>query len=147
VTETAQRSRGKTSDSSGFFRPFDPDYVALKHSGSANKTASLVEHHITRCATEELFLGSFLARKDEFATPCAVRSPVAPQRPAPRQTSFHVHSLTPPCISSDATHGDWQRSRGMLLITLLRRDVGSLFGKIIRSISFGRPVFELAACA
>ena len=57
MTETAQRSRGKTSDSSGFFRPFDPDYVALKHAGSANETASLVERHITRCATEDLLCG------------------------------------------------------------------------------------------
>jgi hypothetical protein len=33
--------------------------VALKHSGSADKTTLLVERHITRCATEELKVGRF----------------------------------------------------------------------------------------
>jgi hypothetical protein len=40
----------------------------------------------------ELFPGHLLARKGKFATPCAVRSAVAPQRPPLRQTLFYTPS-------------------------------------------------------
>jgi hypothetical protein len=43
-----------------------------------------------RCCFQvlQLFMGRFLARKDEFATPGAVRSAVTPQRPPLRQTLY-----------------------------------------------------------
>jgi hypothetical protein len=46
------------------------------------KVGMLLLSHL-RCRFEvlELFLGRFLTQKDEFTTPAAVRSAVAPQRP------------------------------------------------------------------
>jgi hypothetical protein len=48
----------------------------------------LLSHLRCRFHVLELFPGHLLARKGKFATPCAVRSAVAPQRPPLRQTLF-----------------------------------------------------------
>ena len=48
----------------------------------------LLSHLRCRFQVFQFFMGRFLARKDEFATPCAVRSAVAPQRPPLRQTLY-----------------------------------------------------------
>jgi hypothetical protein len=48
----------------------------------------LFSHLRCRFQVLQLLMGRFLARKDEFATPFAVRSAVAPQRPPLRQTLY-----------------------------------------------------------
>jgi hypothetical protein len=45
----------------------------------------LLSHVRRRFQISELFLGRFLARKDKFPTPYAVRSAIAPQWPPLRQ--------------------------------------------------------------
>lgn len=52
----------------------------------------LLSHLRCRFHVLELFPGHLLARKGKFATPCAVRSAVAPQRPPLRQTLFYTPS-------------------------------------------------------
>jgi len=52
----------------------------------------LFSHLRCRFQVLQLFMGRFLARKDEFATPGAVRSAVTPQRPPLRQTLYVAFS-------------------------------------------------------
>jgi hypothetical protein len=52
----------------------------------------LFSHLRCRFQVLELFPGHLLARKGKFATPRAIRSAVAPQRPPLRQTLFYTPS-------------------------------------------------------
>jgi hypothetical protein len=72
----------------------------------------------------ELFLGRFLARKEEFATPGAVRSAVAPQRPPLRQTLYVPFSHLGMLFIADAAPRDLQRSRDALAVAKAPLHIG-----------------------
>jgi hypothetical protein len=76
----------------------------------------LLSHFRCRFEVLELFLGRFLALKDEFATPGAVRSAVAPQRPPLRQTLYVPFSHPGMHFIADAAPFDLQRSRDTLAV-------------------------------
>ena len=62
----------------------------------------LFSHLRCRFQVLQLFMGRFLAPKDEFATPGAVRSAVTPKRPPLRQTLYvpfsHLGMLSLPML-------------------------------------------------
>lgn len=69
----------------------------------------LLSHLRCRSKVLELFLGCLLARQCEFATPGAVRSTVAPQRPPLRRTLYVPFSHPGMLIIADAAPRDLQR--------------------------------------
>jgi hypothetical protein len=69
-------------------------------------------------------MGRFLARKDEFATPCAVRSAVVPQRPPLRQTLYVPFSHPGMHFIADAAPRDLQRSRDSLPVAKAQLHMG-----------------------
>jgi hypothetical protein len=70
----------------------------------------LLSHLRCRFQVPQLLMGRFLARKEEFATPFAVRSAVAPQRPPLRQKLYVPFSHPGMHFIADAAPRDLQRS-------------------------------------
>ncbi len=77
----------------GFIIMADVPTSAARTLVDVEKVGMLLLSHL-RCRFHvlKLFPGHLLARKGKFATPCAVRSAVAPQRPPFRQTLFSTPS-------------------------------------------------------